>query len=100
VHFTRENTDAVVPSEIEHKIEDVRCDETGDEIDQHYNFMEYHFEIDGIDLRARAYLDDIEVAIILGPFELRSSIKKIDQPKATDRVLSYLRLRFRIVQQS
>jgi hypothetical protein len=99
MRVTRDDTDVVVPTEIEHKIEEIWGGEKADQLEQRYNFIDYHFELDGVYLGARAYLDDIEVAVMFGPFERRDSIKKVDTPKAKDAVLAYLRRRFRTVRQ-
>ena len=100
MHVIRDETDAVVPTEIEHKVEEIRAGETADRPEQVYNFIDYHFDLDGVYLRARAYLDDIGVAVVFGPFERRGSIRQVDAPKAKDAVLAYLRRRFRTVRQS
>jgi hypothetical protein len=95
----QDDTDVVVPTEIEHTIEEIWGGEKADQLEQRYNFIDYHFELDGVYLRARAYLDDMEVAVVFGPFERRGSIRKVDTPEAKDAVLAYLRRRFRTVQQ-
>jgi hypothetical protein len=99
MHVTRGDTDLAVPTEIEHQIEEIWGGEKEDELEQCYNYIDYHFELDGVYLRARAYLDEIEVAVLFGPFEGRGSSKKVDRPKPRDAVLAYLRRRFRTVQQ-
>jgi hypothetical protein len=99
MRVARNDTDVVVPTEIEHKIEEIWGGEKQDQLEQRYNFVDYHFDLDGVYLRARAYLDDIEVAVVFGPFERRDSSKKVDRSKARDAVLAYLRRRFRTVQQ-
>jgi hypothetical protein len=99
MRVTLDDTDVVVPTEIEHKLEEIRAGEKADQLEQVYNFIDYHFEPDGVYLRARAYLDDIGVAVVFGPFERRGSTKAVDAPKATDAVLAYLRRRFRTVRQ-
>jgi hypothetical protein len=99
MRVARDDIDVVVPTEIEHKIEEIWGGEKKDQLEQRYNFIDYHFDLDGVYLRARAYLDDIEVAVVFGPFERRGSSKKVDRPKARDAVLAYLRHRFRTVQQ-
>jgi hypothetical protein len=99
MRVTRDDIDVVVPTEIEHKIEEIWGGGKADQLEQRYNFIDYHFELDGVYLGARAYLDDIGVAVVFDPFERRGSIKKVDTPKAKDAVLAYLRRRFRTVQQ-
>jgi hypothetical protein len=98
MRVARDDTDVVVPTEIEHKIEEIWGGEKLDQLEQRYHFIDYHLEIDGAYLRARAYLDDIEVAYVFGPFERRDSIKKVDRPQTRNAVLAYLTRRFRTVQ--
>jgi len=93
----RNDSDAVVPTEIEHNIDEIWGGEKADQLEQYYNFLDYHFELDGVYFRARAYLDEIEIAVLFGPFERRGSINKVADPKAEDAVLAYLRRRFRDV---
>jgi len=99
MHVTPDDTDVVVPTEIEHKIEEIWGGEKSDQLEQHYNFIDYHFDMDGVYMRARAYLDQIEVAAVFGPFERRGSLMKVDRQEAKDAVLAYLSRRFRTVQQ-
>lgn len=96
---TLDDSDVVVPTEIEHKVEEVWGGEKADQLEQRYNFIDYHFELDGVYLRARTYLDDIGDVVVFGPFERRGSIKNVDAPKAKDAVLAYLSRRFRTVRQ-
>ena len=98
MRVARDDTDVVVPTEIEHKVEEIWGGAEKDQLEQRYNFIDYHFELDGVYMRARTYLDDIEVAVVFGPFEQRYGVKKVDRPKARDAVLAYLRRRFRTVQ--
>jgi len=90
MRITPDDIDVVVPTEIEHKVE---------QLEQRYNFIDYHFTLDGVYLRARAYLDNIEVVTVFGPFERRGSIKHIDAPNAKNAVLAYLSRRFRTIGQ-
>jgi hypothetical protein len=99
MRIPRDDTDVVVPTEIEHRIEEIRGGENDDQIEQRYNFIDYHFDLAGVYLRARAYLDDMAVAVVFGPFEGRDSIRKVDAPNTEEAVLAYLRRRFRTVQQ-
>jgi len=97
MRVTSDDIDVVVPTEIEHKIDEIWTGEKVDQPEQRYNFIDYHFEVGGVYLRARAYLDNMEAAVVFGPFERRGSIKKVDAPNAQDAVLAYLRRRFRTV---
>jgi len=94
---TRNDTDPVLPTEIEHKIDEIWSNENADQLEQHYNFLDYHFEVDGVYLRARAYLDEIQTVTLFGPLAHRGSITKVANPKAETAVLSYLHRRFQTV---
>jgi hypothetical protein len=86
--------DEVVPTEIEHKCEMLFV---GDECEQIYNYITYHFDCDGVYFRARAYLDEIETVSVLGPFEDRHSVNRMSGP-LNEGMLSYLKRRFRKIQ--
>ena len=85
------NTDPVVPVEIEHKVDELF---TNGVLQQRYNFIDYHFEVDGAYCRARAYLDSIESVAIYGPFKARTSLSPVESPQFLEDVLSYLKRRF------
>jgi hypothetical protein len=82
--------DPVQPTAIEHK-----CDEVfvGNELEQRYNYIVYHFDGDGAYFWARTYLDDIKTVSLYGPFENRATMKPIGV-SVNDAVLVYLQRRF------
>jgi hypothetical protein len=83
--------DDVRPTEIEHK-----CDESfsGDDLEQSYNYMVYHFDCNGVYFWARAYIDEIDTVSVHGPFESRGTMNPV--PGALDQaMLAYFKRRFR-----
>jgi len=86
--------DEVVPTEIEHKCEVFFV---GDEREQIYNYIVYHFDCRGVYFSARTYLDEIETVSVLGPFEGRHAANRISGP-LNEGMLSYLKRRFRKIQ--
>jgi hypothetical protein len=83
--------DPITPANIEHSIDEVW---NGEKLEQRYNFLDYHFEIGGAYLRARAYVDEMHEVTLAGPFEREGSIQRVDAPEAEKAVLLYLRRRF------
>lgn len=61
-----EQDDAITPVQIEHSIDEVW---NGNKLEQHYNYLDYHFEEGGACMRARVYLDDPRTALLFGPFD-------------------------------
>jgi hypothetical protein len=57
--------DEVVPTEIEH-----RCEElfVGDACEARYNYIIYHFDCDGAYFWARTYIGEINTVSVHGPF--------------------------------
>ena len=86
--------DMITPVQIEHSIDEVW---NGDELEQFYNYLDYHFEKDGAYLRARVYLDDPLTALLFGPFDSRQSINAVAAPSVREVVEAYLGRRFRKV---
>ena len=87
--------DLVVPTQIEHSIDEIWI---GDQLEQYYNFIDYHFEQADAYLRARTYLDDARVVTLFGPFERRGSITGIAAPEFEAAAVAYLSRRFQKVQ--
>lgn len=83
--------DAIQPSEIRHRVEDIFV---GDRLDERYNFIDYHFERDGAYCRARTYVVSISNVAIFGPFAGRDDHQSIDAPELREAVLDYLKRRF------
>ncbi|HTH96849.1 MAG TPA: hypothetical protein VL574_05485 [Stellaceae bacterium] len=91
-----EQEDPIVPTGIEHKIDEI-LDERGD-LDQRYNYIDYHFVQDGMTALARAYCDSMRRASLYGPYK--------DQERATGAVaeafqtaiMGYLQRRFDTIQ--
>lgn len=88
--------DIITPVQIEHSIDEVW---DGDELEQYYNYLDYHFEDGGAYLRARVYLDDPQTALLFGPFDSRQSVKAVTAPSVREAVQGYLARRFHKVVQ-
>lgn len=86
-----ETTDSIVPVLIEHSVDEIW---NGDDLEQFYNFIDYHFEGDGAYLRAHVYVDEMRNVSLFGPFEGRESITKVSAPEMEQAVLTYLQRRF------
>ena len=86
------DTDAVSPSAIEHRCEEIWI---GGELEQIYNYFVYRFDLDGLHYWARAYLDDIdEVSIMTASTDLEGlATQQMDGPPAA--MLDYLQRRYR-----
>lgn len=89
--MTDDATDPITPTEIEHRVDEIW---DGSSLEQRYNYLDYHFEIDGAYCRARTYLDDIGTVTLFGPFDHRGSVSKIDRPDLERAVAAYLAKRF------
>jgi len=83
--------DPILPVQIDHAIEEIWND---GRLEQYYNFLDYHFECDGAYCRARSYADDFREVVLFGPFERRTSIKKVSRPDFEGDVYCYLERRF------
>ena len=88
--------DVIKPVQIEHLVDEVWNDE---DLEQYYNYLDYHFEEGNAYLRARVYLDDPGTALLFGPFDSRRSVKAVTAPNAREAVVAYLGRRFRKVVQ-
>ena len=86
--------DEVVPTEIEHKCEALFV---GDQCEQRYNYIIYHFGCNGAYFWARTYIDEIGTVSVHGPFEDRHTMTRIHGP-LNEGMLSYLKRRFRKIQ--
>jgi hypothetical protein len=87
------NHEGIVP-EIEHAVDEIW---DGSTLEQHYNYLDYHFEQGGAYLRARAYLDDMGEVTLFGPFKARGSIAKVKADAAEQAALTYLHRRYGVV---
>ena len=86
--------DAIEPTAIEHKCDDIR---DGARLEQQYNYLVYHFDSDGAYFLAKSYLDDVRTVSLHGPFASRTELRPTGGVPC-ERVLSYLRRRFRTIQ--
>lgn len=86
-----QGTDPIVPTSIEHSIDEVW---NGEELDQYYNFIDYHFEESRAYLRARFYLDEPQKVFLSGPFESRQSKVVVAADSTREAVVTYLERRF------
>jgi hypothetical protein len=86
--------DPVLPSAIEHKCEEIL---DGDQLNQKYNYLVYHFEVGGCYFWARAYLRNIESVALYGPFESRATMRLVEG-SLDEAVIAYLKRRFWTIQ--
>jgi hypothetical protein len=86
--------DPIQPTAIEHRCEELHHATT---LEQHYNYLVYHFESEGAYFWARAYLDEISKVSLFGPLESRAN-RIPTGGVLSEPVLAYLRRRFRTVQ--
>ncbi|HEY4986631.1 MAG TPA: hypothetical protein VII39_08435 [Bradyrhizobium sp.] len=86
--------DPIQPTAIEHKCDDIH---NGDMLEQQYNYLVYHFDSDGAYFLAKTYLDDVRTVSLHGPFASRTELRPTGAPLC-ERVLTYLRRRFRTIQ--
>ncbi len=87
------DADLVVPSAIFHVVEGPA------ELGAQYNYFRYEFEVDGVFLWARAYVDEIDKVAIFGPFSSRGSADAVSAPDAESAVVGYLKRRFQVIEQ-
>ena len=87
--------DDIEPVEIQHLVDEIIVE---GELEQYYNYIDYHFEKFGAYCRARTYLDEIGTVSVLGPFSDRQSIDVIEAPNLWEEVMAYLKRRFVIIQ--
>jgi hypothetical protein len=83
--------DAIEPVQIEHIFDEVW---SSNELQQRYNFLDYHFERDGAYCRARSYSDQFQCVALFGPFNGRDSTRKVRSPHLEHDVMLYLNRRF------
>ena len=85
------DSDETRPIEIEHQCEELYV---GEELEQEYNCIVYHFESSGAYFWARARTDEIQTVSVYGPFENRRAMNRIPG-RPDEGMLSYLKRRFR-----
>ena len=83
------------PFQIDHLIETVGED---DQVDQIYNYLIYRFEGHGAYIWARAYLYDVQVVSVHGPFKSSTELTPVPNQQLFVEVTDYLRKRFVDVQ--
>ena len=89
-----EEDDPLTPARIEHLCEEIHADGV---LEQKYNYLVYHFEMNGHYLRARAYLDEIDKVSIYGPFETAQACDAISDDEFETLAMGYLKRRFQII---
>ncbi len=94
--LTSQPDDPIRPTAILHNIDEIDAEETPDVV---YNYLVYAFERDGAVCKARTYLDTIEEVSVFGPFAGPDDLRPIEAPGFRADVLSYLKRRFRVIQE-
>jgi hypothetical protein len=92
-----DSSDPISPAEIGHHVDEIWADKRGGELEQCYNFLDYHFDRDGAYMRARAYVDEMSTVTIFGPFASRTVIDAVWAPALERDVREYLGRRFQTV---
>lgn len=95
--FVDDSDDPIIPVEIDHHVDEIWADKRGGDLEQIYNFLDYHFERDGAYMRARAYLDEASAVTTYGPVSSRGSLEARVAPDFERDVKAYLARRFRHV---
>ena len=91
-----DDDDALTPSRIDHLVEEIYADGA---LEQKYNYLVYHFERNGAYIRARAYLDEIGVVSIYGPYESELvNSAPVEDAAFFALALAYLKRRYETVQ--
>lgn len=83
--------DPIVPVSITHDV-DVIVD--GGVLEQHYNFIDYLFERDGVFSKARVYLDEESTAIVCDAYAGPSMDVRVDSPELLADIAAYLKRRY------
>ena len=83
--------DPIVPVSITHDV-DVIVD--GGVLEQHYNFIDYLFERDGVFSKARVYLDEESTAIVYDAYADSSMDVRVDAPELLADIAAYLKRRY------
>jgi hypothetical protein len=86
--------DPITPVSIEHSVDELWVDEQRQELEQYYNYLDYHFERDGHYCRARLYLDEPRSVTLYGPLAGRGQIIFVSDDQLETDVIAYLRRRF------
>ena len=79
----------LVPHLIDHQVDEIWVEGN---LEQRYNFIDYHFMVDERRYRARTYLDEADKVALYGPF---GSDNQVLGDSFDSRVVAYLRRRFR-----
>ncbi len=87
-------TEPIGPTEIVHSVDDTGF---GDEHDQHYNYLDYHFEDADAYCRARAYIEGMHTVSVFGPLKRRDDLVPVDAPEFYGKVLDYLKKRYSVI---
>ena len=90
-----DEADPIRPVGIDHQVDEIWADRPGGRLEQRYNFLDYHFEREGMYCRARAYMDEPSSVTLFGPFAGRGSIARVEAAGFETDVLAYLARRFR-----
>ena len=89
------DTDEIEPTKIIHGSEQIIRDQ---QLEQDYNYLWYEFETETHIIRARSYLDEIEVVSLFGPFAKDSPTHALHDYPFDPRVISYLSRRYLYLQ--
>ena len=83
--------DSIAPYRIEHGVDEIFND--GD-LEQCYNFIDYHFQSDKAYMRGRSYLDENKFIALYGPFDSEKSDAVVDDEELYSLVIEYFSRRY------
>ena len=87
--------DPIKPALIEHIVDEVWIEGN---LEQYYNFFDYHFEQDDAYCRARSYADTMDKVTVYGPFAAGRDLHRVDHDAFERAVHAYLKRRYRTVE--
>ncbi len=90
-----ESDDIITPFKIKHDIDYIF---NGYNIDIYYNYIDYHFERNGVYCVARAYLDEINSVSIRGIFSGSDRRETAKSREMLEVVCNYLKRRYRKIE--
>ncbi|WP_428406983.1 hypothetical protein [Hyphococcus sp.] len=90
-----DDDDRLTPVRIEHLCEEIHADGA---LEQKYNYLAYHFEMDDRYLWARAYLDEIDKVSIFGPFDSEQTRNPVSDGAFENLTVEYFKRRFDVIE--
>ncbi len=83
--------DVITPVFVEHNVDELFA---GGELQSSYKLLDYHFEQDSHYIEARAYFDDLETALLFGPYHSLDDLTPVSDDGFKNAVIAYLKRRY------